>query len=139
MPSRRKAREFALQMLFQEDIAEMGADDVCALFWQGRRTDPETREFSERLFFETLRNREKADDIIRKHARNWKLDRMPVVDRNILRLAVCEFLAAETPPVVVIDEAIEVARKFSTPDSAEFVNGVLDSIRKDLEGKPVSE
>lgn len=139
MPSRRKAREFALQMLFQEDIAETGADDVCSTFWQGRRTDPETRGFSERLFFGTLENREKLDDIIRKHARNWKLDRMPVVDRNILRLAVCEFLAGETPPVVVIDEAIEVARKFSTPDSAEFVNGVLDSIRKDLEGKPVSE
>jgi N utilization substance protein B len=133
MASRRKAREFALQMLFQEDISGTAPDDVCKLFWKSHATDSGTRNFSEGLFRKSVSQRSLIDGLIEQHTENWALNRMAAVDRNILRMAVSELLTGETPAVVVIDEAIEVARKFSTMDSTEFVNGVLDSIRKELE------
>lgn len=138
MASRRKAREFALQLLFQEDVAGTPIEEI-AEFWGSHRTDWETREFAEKLFRVYVDNRESVDETIRRHTRNWRLDRMAVVDRNILRMAVAEFFAGDTPAVVVIDEAIEVARKFSTRDSSEFVNGVLDSIRKEIQGDTEEE
>ncbi len=133
MASRRKAREFALQLLFQEDLAKTPPEEICQLFWNTHKADAETRRFSELLFRRYLDQPEMVDDLISRNARNWKLERMATVDRSILRMAVAEFLSGETPPVVVIDEAIEVARKYSTGDSTEFVNGVLDAVRQELE------
>lgn len=132
MGSRRKAREYTLQLLFQEDVAQNPPDEILRMFWKANRTDEETRSFAESLFQRYVTERGPIDELISRNARNWKMERMAVVDRSILRLAVSEFLSGATPPVVVIDEAIELARKFSSDDSTLFVNGVLDSIRKEL-------
>lgn len=130
--SRRKAREYTLQLLFQEDVAQNPPAEILRMFWGSHQADEETRNFSENLFQRYITERSSIDELIRRNARNWKMERMAVVDRSILRLAVSEFLSGATPPVVVIDEAIELARKFSSDDSTLFVNGVLDSIRKEL-------
>ncbi len=129
----------ALQMLFQQDLNEVTAEDLLELFWEVNPADPESREFTELLFQATLENQSHIDELIRRHAQHWKLERMAVVDRNILRLAVSEFLYTETPHVVVIDEAIEIARRFSTAESSQFVNGILDAIREEVEDRPVKE
>ena len=139
MSSRRKGREWALQMLFQQDLNEVTAEDVIELFWKVNPADPENRDFAECLFRTTLENRSHIDELIRRHAQHWRLERMAVVDRNILRVAVGEFLYTETPHVVVIDEAIEIARRFSTAESSQFVNGILDAIREEMEDWPVKE
>jgi len=139
MSSRRKARELALQMLFQQDLNEVAAEEVVELFWQVHPADPENREFAELLFEVTLKNRSHIDELIRRHAQHWSLERMAAVDRSLLRLAVSEFLYTETPQVVVIDEAIEIARRFSTAESSQFVNGILDAIREEMEDRPVKE
>ncbi len=139
MSSRRKAREWALQMLFQQDLNEVTAEDLLELFWEGNPADPEEREFAELLFKTTLENRSHIDELIRRHAQHWRLERMAVVDRNVLRVAVSEFLYTETPHAVVIDEAIEIARRFSTAESSQFVNGILDAIREEMADRPVKE
>ena len=139
MSSRRKAREWALQMLFQQDLNEVTAEDLLELFWEVNPADPEEREFAELLFKTTLENRSHIDELIRRHAQHWRLERMAAVDRNVLRVAVSEFLYTETPQAVVIDEAIEIARRFSTAESSQFVNGILDAIREEMEDRPVKE
>ncbi len=120
-------------MLYQRELTEASPREVRGTFWQGRRADAETRTFADRLFRESDQQRSRIDELIGRHARRWKVERMAAVDRNVLRLAVCELLLGEAPPAVVIDEAIEVARKFSGTDSGDFVNGILDSVRKQLE------
>ena len=132
---KRKAREFALQLLFQEDVAGNPPDEILKMFWEANRSDPQTRSFSENLFNRCMVERGQIDDLIARHAKNWKMERMAVVDRSLLRLSVSEFLSGATPAAVVIDEAVELARKFSGGESSVFVNGVLDSIRKELEGE----
>jgi N utilization substance protein B len=95
------------------------------------------QEFAEKLFIGTLARREEIDSLIQQHSEHWRLERMAAVDRNLLRLAVCELQAyPKTPAAVVIDEALEIARRFSSADSVEFINGVLDSIRKSLGSRP---
>ena len=137
MGSRRKARECALQMLFAADVAEMPATDVVRGYWAelGEADLDETaREFATRLAAGTLSNLELLDDRIRSRAEHWRISRMAVVDRNILRLAVYEFLnEAETPKTVVINEALEIARRFSTYEATQFINGILDAIKRDLD------
>jgi N utilization substance protein B len=137
MGTRRRARECALQMLFQWDITHDLIEQIAATFWEnasGDVEDPETRRFAEALAHGTVERVERIDAIIAKHAENWRLDRMAVVDRNLLRLATYEFLFdAETPKSVVINEAIEIARRFSAQESPQFINGILDSIRKEVE------
>ena len=135
MGSRRKARECALQMLFQWDITHDSIEQIQATFWDGQ--DEAGRDIA------SLRKRSppapspmsrRSTRLIGRHAENWRLDRMAVVDRNILRLATYEFLYdAETPKTVVINEAIEIARRFSAQESPQFINGILDSIRKEVE------
>lgn len=122
-------------MLYQWDLNREDVEEVIGAFWEVRPTaDPGVREFADRLARETARNRERIDRLIEKHARNWRLERMETLDRNLLRLATAEMLLGEaTPASVVINEAIEIARRYSTAESATFVNGLLDSIRKDLE------
>ena len=134
--SRRKAREQTLQLLFQEEITHYEAEQIRQTFWESNPTDEQTRQFAEYLFEQYLLNRDEVDRRIRCHAENWRLERMATVDRNILRVAVCEFLYTETPKIVIIDEAIEIARKYSTDESTEFVNGILDAIRAELEDFP---
>lgn len=134
MSSRRKAREYALHLLFQHDLGNNKPDEMLPLFWKLNPSDDTTREFAEFLFREALRDKSHIDGLIRDHALHWRIDRMSAVDRNILRIAVAEFLSSSTPKVVVIDEAIEIARKYSGDEATEFVNGVLDAIRAEVEG-----
>ena len=132
MGTRRKAREYALQMLFQWDINRESVDSTS--FWENTDEPPEVVSFARRLVTQTIEHVEKIDELIRRHAEHWRLDRMTVVDRNILRLATQEFLYdSETPKSVVINEAIEIARRFGAEESPQFINGVLDSIKKELE------
>lgn len=134
MGSRRKARECALQMLFQWDITHDSIEQIQSTFWEGQDEPEDTRVFAEALAAGTIARVEKIDTVIGRHAENWRLDRMAVVDRNILRLATYEFFNdAETPKTVVINEAIEIARRFSAQESPQFINGILDSIRKEVE------
>lgn len=136
MGSRRKARECALQMLFAADVAEMPADDVVRSYWAelGESDLDETaREFATRLAAHTLSNLELLDERIRSRAEHWRISRMAVVDRNILRLAVYEFLYEPTPRTVAINEALEIARRFSTYEATQFINGILDAIKRDLD------
>ena len=136
MGSRRKARECALQMLFAADVAEMPTDDVVRSYWAelGEADLDETaRGFATRLAKGTLSNLELLDERIRSRAEHWRISRMAVVDRNILRLAVYELgWREETPPKVVINEAIEIAKKFGTRESSRFINGILDRIHREL-------
>ena len=134
MGSRRKAREFALQMLYQAEASGTPMAEVAASFWEGRDADPEVRAFADRLAAGTTSSLGEIDAILRDSLENWRLERLAIVDRNILRLAVYEFLhETETPPIVVIDEAIEVARRFGGEDSSQFANGILDAVRKKLQ------
>jgi N utilization substance protein B len=134
MGTRRKSRELVLQMLFQADMGKQTADAVRKTFWAERSTvDDEVRGFADDLFRLASDRVTEIDGLIEKHAQHWRMDRMATVDRNVLREAVAEFLGyPNTPRAVVINEALEIARKFSTPESVQFINGVLDSIGKDL-------
>jgi transcription antitermination protein NusB len=136
MGSRRKARECALQMLFAADVAEMPADQVVRSYWAElgeSDLDATAREFATRLASRTLANLELLDERIRSRAEHWRISRMAVVDRNILRLAVYEFLYEPTPRTVAINEALEIARRFSTYEATQFINGILDAIKRDLD------
>ena len=139
MGARRKARVCALQMLFQFDIAKPRLDDLVQLYWQSFADDFDPsgevdREFSNKLALGTAAHIEDIDRLIKSRAENWRISRMAVVDRNILRLAIYEFLyETETPRTVVINEALEIARKFSTFEATQFINGILDAIKRDLE------
>jgi transcription antitermination protein NusB len=133
MGSRRKARELALQLLFQEDVNRYPAEEIRRTFWLSNPVEEDTRNFADLLFSKAVEENERIEALIRRHSLHWRLDRMAKVDRNVLRMAVSEFLNADTPKVVVIDEAIEIVRKFSGAESTEFVNGILDAIRVELE------
>lgn len=131
MGARRKARELALQMLFQYDMAGNAPDMIIATFEDLQKSKPNTREFATKIFRGTVEHMPAIDDMIQAQAENWRLSRMAVVDRNIIRMSVYEFLhEAGTPKLVVIDEAVEIAKRFSTEKSSQFINGILDGILK---------
>jgi transcription antitermination protein NusB len=131
--SRRKARELALQMLFQWELGEHPPKHVVETFLKAQKNDPEIEIFAQGLFEGTLREIERLDRLMREQSENWRPERMAAVDRNILRIALYELVCCpETPAAVVINEALEIARRFSGTDSVEFVNGVLDGVRKTL-------
>jgi N utilization substance protein B len=135
MGPRRKAREYALQMLFQWDITHDSIDQIASTFFEDQKEDQAVGDFARQLVIRTVEHIEKIDEMIRRHAEHWRLDRMATVDRNLLRLATQEFLFdKETPKTVVINEAIEIARRFSAQESPQFINGILDSIKRELEG-----
>lgn len=137
MASRRKARELALQMLFQWEQGDHSPGHVISTFLRDRRSEPEEEQFARALFEGTVAEAAELDQTVREHAEHWRLERMAAVDRNLLRLALYELWHyPQTPPAVVINEAIEIARRFSGSDSADFVNGVLDAIRKNLPVRP---
>jgi transcription antitermination protein NusB len=131
MGARRKARELALQMLFQYDMSGNGPEAIIDTFEELQKSKANTREFAVRVFKGTVDHIEKIDEMIQAQADNWRLSRMAVVDRNIIRASVYEFLhEADTPKLVIIDEAIEIAKKFGTQKSPQFINGILDGILK---------
>jgi transcription antitermination factor NusB len=131
---RRKAREVALQLLYQLDLqGESNPEPHLAEFWTRHPVDLEVREFADMLIRGTKLHERKIDEIISQSAQNWELERMAVVDRNILRQGIFELLwMDEVPPKVAINEALEVAKKFSTHESSRFINGILDRIHKEL-------
>ena len=136
MGARRKARVCALQMLFQYDIARPRADELTRTYWDsfGEDMADVPRDFSNNLALGAISHLDEIDNLIKKRAENWRIQRMAVVDRNILRLAIYEFLyESETPKTVVINEALEIARRFSTFEATQFINGILDAIKRDLE------
>jgi N utilization substance protein B len=122
-------------MLFQADMGRQGPEDVRKTFWAERNeVAQDVRGFADDLFRTATDRTGDIDALIEGHAQHWRMERMAAVDRNILRAAVAEFLGyPQTPRAVVINEAIEIARKFSSPESIQFINGVLDSVGRDLE------
>jgi len=130
MGSRRKAREIALQVIYLVDIAKMHPQKAFTGVKMGHKLDKNTLEFAKSLFDGIGSNRNKLDDLIKKYAENWDIDRMAALDRNILRMGAYEFLyEIDTPVSVIIDEAVEIAKMFSTEESGKFVNGILDKIK----------
>jgi len=128
MTLRRKARELALQLLYQWELRAESPEKIEEAFWPGAKAAQKTREFAHHLFTGTVAAAGELDKLIEAHATNWRLERMSSIDRNILRLAVFELCYATAPPRVVMDEAVELAKKFSDDAAPAFVNGVLDAI-----------
>jgi transcription antitermination protein NusB len=133
MASRRKSRELALQMLFQWEVGKHSPAHVVATFLDPDEIDRPVNSFARSLFQGTVDDISTLDPMLCEHTKHWRLERMAAVDRNVLRIALFEMLHhPETPVAVVINEALEIARRFSGTDSAEFVNGVLDGVHKSL-------
>jgi len=133
MRKRTKAREFALQVLYQIDITKSDAKSIIEDFWQNRETNTEAvvKEFAEGIISGVIEYKDEIDKAISEAAENWELSRMAVVDRNILRMTAYELLhRQDIPPKVSINEAIEIAKKYGDQDSGKFVNGILDRINK---------
>jgi len=137
---RRKSRELALQLLYQNDLAGTAPEEMFEKTDEYVSAKPEVQEYASRLVLGTLARRDELDTKLAERSEHWRLGRMPAVDRNLLRLALFELLYEEdTPDAVVIDEAVEIAKKFSTPSSGPFVNGVLDAIRRAAFGPRVKK
>jgi N utilization substance protein B len=141
MGTRRKSRELVLQMLFQADMGKQTPDQVRRTFWHEHGgVGVEAKDFAEDLFRVAMDRSSEVDALIERHAQHWRMDRMAAVDRNVLRGAVAEMMGfPATPHAVVINEALEIARRFSSPEAVQFINGVLDSIGRDLEGLKLSQ
>lgn len=131
---RRKGRELAMQMLFQADVGKQTPEQVRATFWEaGEEADPASRGFADDLFRVAAGRQQEIDELIAQHSEHWRLKRMPAVDRNLLRMSVAEMLGFRTTPFpIVINEALEIARRYSAAESLNFLNGVLDSIARSL-------
>lgn len=133
MGSRRKSRELALQMLFQWEVGGHTPEYVESTFLKGRRLASDVEEFCRYLFEGAAGESASIDALIAGCSKNWRVERMAAVDRNILRLAIYELMhQPDTSPAIVIDEALEIARRYSGADSVEFINGVLDAVRKSI-------
>jgi N utilization substance protein B len=135
--TRHRARQAAVQMLYQWEVGQQNLDEVLRTFWlanlPGAEGAPEVvRGFAEQLVRSTIANLDKIDQLIAETAENWRLSRMAALDRIILRLAIGEFLDGATPRNVVINEALELAKTFSGEESVKFVNGILDAVKKKL-------
>jgi N utilization substance protein B len=135
MGTRTKARECAFQMLYQWDITREPMDRVAGLFWQVRTSTPETQAMAERLARGGQAEVERLDAAISAAATNWRFERIAAVDRNILRIGAYELMKEpQTPSKVIIDEAVEMAKRFGEADSPSFVNGVLDAVMRKVRG-----
>lgn len=133
MTLRHKSREFALQMLFQWDMARQSPGRIEQHFWKTARAAEPTRKFAHELFVGAIAQTDAADALISELSENWRLDRLASIDKSILRLAIYEFRFGTAPPKVVIDEALELAKKFSSQEAPAFLNGILDAALKKLE------
>jgi len=133
MGKRRIAREYTLQLLFQVEFNDSLPEQVLNRFWEGKRSQRDVMEYCTRLFRGIIKNRHNLDDAIQSVSEHWRISRMAHVDRNILRLAAYELLFEENlAPPIVINEAIEIAKKYSSEQAATFINGILDAMKKDL-------
>jgi N utilization substance protein B len=132
---RTKSREFAMQMLFQWDMSEQEPAKLEAKFWRAAKAADSTRVFANRLFEGAVKETPAIDGLIVKQAENWRLERLAVIDRAILRLAIYELRTTETPPKVILNEAVNLAKKFSSEEAGSFVNGILDAVHKSLKDK----
>jgi N utilization substance protein B len=134
MGTRRKSRELTMQMLFQGDLGKQTPEQVRKVFWASvTDVDEETRGFAEDLYRVATSRQVEIDALIEQHSQNWRLERMPVVDRNLLRAGIAEMLGfPKTPAAIVINESLEVARRYAAPESVNFLNGVLDAVARDL-------
>jgi len=134
MGKRRKSRELAMQMLFQADLGRQNAEQVQRTFWQSReKIDPGTQGFAEDLFRVASTRQDEIDGYIQQASQHWRLERMAAVDRNLLRAAIAEMLAyPATPLPIIINEALEIARLYSAPESVHFLNGILDTVARAL-------
>ncbi len=127
-------------MLYEHDVGKHAPAAILETFWEMNEQPEKVRTFACDLFSGTVQRMREIDRLIQTHTKHWRLTRMAAVDRNILRLAVFELVSdAKTPDTVVINEALEIAKKFSTNESAQFVNGILDSIKNDLSREKVEE
>jgi N utilization substance protein B len=125
MGKRSTSRRLAMQALYQAEISGINIKEAMENLFAQEKLIKETREFSADLAEGAWEDREEIDKLIKKYSREWKLERMGGVDRNILRLALYELMEGETPPQVVINEAVELAKKYSSPEAAKFINGIL--------------
>ena len=132
MSIRHKAREYALQMLFQWDLSPQEPAKLEEKFWRAARAAETTKRFASRLFVGATAEVTLLDKVIAQNSENWSLERLSAIDRAILRLGIHELRCGETPPKVVLDEAVELAKTFASEDSAPFINGVLDAVCKSL-------
>ena len=137
MPSRRRTRQRALQILYLWDVRRQPVEEATAayfdtLYSEESRTKPRRDAFLDQLVSGAVEHVEELDRRIAQHAEHWRIERMPTVDRNILRLAVFEMSHLDTPAAVAIDEALELARRYSSEESVQFVNGVLDAVHREL-------
>lgn len=142
--ARHRARQQALQLLFEWDIRRLPLDEILKGYYESLLVSEESPvkpirdAFAEALVRGVIAEIATIDESITKHAEHWKMQRMPTVDRNLLRLAVYEMLRTDTPPAVAIDESLELARRFSGEESVHFINGVLDAVRRELAAKAVA-
>jgi N utilization substance protein B len=138
MSSRSRSRQRALQILFLWDARRQSVDDAIDAYYETLFSEehPGRDPFVSDLVHGTIEHLAEVDERISRHAEHWRMERMPAVDRNILRLAVYEMTRADTPAPVVIDEALELAHKFSNEESVHFINGVLDAVHRDLAPSP---
>jgi N utilization substance protein B len=137
MGLRRQSREAALQILYLADVARLPATQAAEIVWAGANYPEKARRFADLLAAGALNHRAEIDLLITRHADNWEIARMATVDRNVLRLAAFELLyELDTPVSVVIDEAVEIAKMYSTVDSGKFVNGILDQIKSSRPAPP---
>jgi len=136
---RRKSREFALQVLYQLNITKEDANRALAHFQEHFSSEGETDEFLRRLVLGVLEHCRELDRLIEQYLENWRLDRINVIDRNILRMALFELLYCEDiPPKVTINEAIDLGKRYGSEDSGSFINGILDRIQNEVVKKPLS-
>lgn len=126
-----------MQMLFQADMGKQSPEQVRATFWRaGDEVQPEVRGFAEDLFRVAMTHLEQIDDLIAQNSKHWRIERMPAVDRNLLRMAIGEMIGFKSTPFpIVINEALEISRRYSAPESINFLNGVLDAIARSLISK----
>lgn len=124
-----------MQMLFQWDMSQQDPAKLEAKFWKSAKAADRTRAFANQLFEGAAKNVAALDELIAKHTENWRFERLAAIDRAILRLAIQEMKTAETPSKVVLNEAVELAKKFSSEEAGAFVNGVLDAVRKSLQAQ----
>ena len=135
MGLRTKSREFAMQMLFQWDMSKQEEHKLEVRFWKDAKAAEKTRLFANQLFEGASRSSAESDELISKFAVNWRLERIAAIDRAVLRLAMYELRGSETPHKVIINEAVDLAKKFSSEESGSFVNGILDAYHKSLPAK----
>jgi N utilization substance protein B len=137
---RRKSREIIVQVLYQMDMSDGDAEENFNLFWQHFNPSDELKEFSHEVVQGVCKHREEIDALIEKHSKHWRLKRMPIIDKNILRAAIFELMfCPDTPVKVIINEAIELGKKFSSEKSSPFINGILDKVSHQVTRQPVEE